>query len=215
MLSMEPRAPDRAMITALFSIPRCFPAIWPAWSRARPSTFIASTSRVSSRDRPGICSSSPRLYASPSPPPLSRAGLLEGPAGHLPELAPLVRLDEPLDLLDSGFQHIRDLLLCLLGDVLVVDSRREATDHDCADGELRRLVDELPSIVRPVVPGDLVEDLSLERAHRVLVDRPGRDSPVLDHNEGVLLTEFLQSDIPFGRDRRLERHVQVLREDHR
>src|SRR5438093_970141 len=62
--SIEPRAPERAMITALFSIPRCLPATCPARSRARPRIFIASTSSVSSRDRPGICSSSPRLYDS-------------------------------------------------------------------------------------------------------------------------------------------------------
>src|SRR5205823_1091376 len=70
--------------------------------------------------------------------------LLEGPTRHLLELASLVRFDEALDLLDGGLQGIRDLLLRLLRDVLVVNPRREATDHDRADRHLRGLVDEDP-----------------------------------------------------------------------
>src|SRR5205823_839840 len=75
--------------------------------------------------------------------------LLEGPTRHLLELASLVRFDEALDLLDGGLQGIRDLLLRLLRDVLVVNPRREATDHDRADRHLRGLVDEDPRRLPP------------------------------------------------------------------
>src|SRR3989441_1335156 len=139
--------------------------------------------------------------------------LFEGPTGHLLELAPLVRLHEVLDLLDRGLEDVRDLLLRLLRDVLVVDARREAADHDRADRHLRGSVDELPRGVRAVVPGQLVHDLALEGADRVLVDRAGRDDAVLDHDERVFLLQLLQADVAFRRDRGLERHAEVLRQD--
>src|SRR5207244_7184843 len=99
--------------------------------------------------------------------------LFEGPTGHLLELAPLVRLHEALDLLDRGPEDVRDLLLRFLGDVLVVDSGREAADHDGPDRHLRGSVDELRRGIRAVVPGRLVPNLALEGADRVLVDRAG------------------------------------------
>src|SRR5437867_3412147 len=139
--------------------------------------------------------------------------LFEGPTGHLLELAPLVRLHEVLDLLDRGLEDVRDLLLRLLRDVLVVDAGREAADHDRADRHLRGSVDELPRGIRAVVPGQLVHDLALEGADRVLVDRAGRDDAVLDHDERVFLLQLLQADVAFRRDRGLERHAEVLRQD--
>src|SRR2546428_586234 len=112
---------------------------------------------------------------------------LEGPAGHLLELAPFVGLHEVLDLLDRGLEDVRDLLLRLFRDVLVVDAGREAADHNRADRHLRGSVDELPRGVRAVVPGQLVHDLALEGADRVLVDRAGRDHAVLDYDERVFV----------------------------
>src|SRR5947209_3733683 len=139
--------------------------------------------------------------------------LLEGPSRHLLKLPALVRLHEALDLLDRHLEDVRDLFLGLLGDVFIVNAGREAPDHDRADRHLRGLVDELPRGVRAVVPRELVHDLALERADRVLVDRPRGDDPVLDHDEGVFLFQFLQADVPFRRNRRFERHAQVLRKD--
>src|SRR2546425_310971 len=139
--------------------------------------------------------------------------LFEGPTGHLLELAPLVRLHEVLYLLDRGLEDVRNLLLRFFRDVLVVDARREASDHDRADGHLRRPIDELPRGVRPVVPSQLVQDLALERADRVLVDRTGHDYAVLDDDERVFLFELLQPDVALRRNRGLERHAEVLRQD--
>src|SRR6059036_2491744 len=117
--------------------------------------------------------------------------LLEGPTGHLLELAPFVRLHEVLHLLDRGPEDVRNLLLRFFRDVLVVDAGREASDHDRADGHRRRPSDEVPRGVRPVVPSQLVQDLALERADRVLVDRTGQDYAVLDDDERVFLFELL------------------------
>src|SRR2546429_6241 len=139
--------------------------------------------------------------------------LLERPSRHLLELPALVRLHEALDLLDRHLEDVRDLFLGLLGDVFIVNAGREAPDHDRADRHLRGLVDELPRGVRAVVPRELVHDLALERADRILVDRPRGDDPVLDHDEGVFLLQLFQADVPFRRNRRFERHAQVLRKD--
>src|SRR5207247_3075331 len=75
---------------------------------------------------------------------LDLEGLLERSAGHLFQLSALVRVYEAFDLLDRGPEGVRDLLLRLLGDVLVIDARRETADHDRADRHLRPLVDEDP-----------------------------------------------------------------------
>src|SRR6266704_1253884 len=139
--------------------------------------------------------------------------LLERAPGHLLELPALVRFHEALDFLDRGLEDVRNLLLRFLGDIFVVDAGREASDHDRPDRHLRRLVDEHPRRVGPVVPGEFVDDLSLERPDRVLVDRPRADHALLDDDEGVFLLQFLQPDVAFRRDRRLERHAQIFRED--
>src|SRR5437879_13626521 len=70
-----------------------------------------------------------------------------------------------------------------------------------------------PSVVLSIIPRELVEDLSLEGADPVLVDRARHDDAILDHDEGVFLLELLQPDVPLRGDRRLERHAQVLRQD--
>src|SRR5207249_2683797 len=93
---------------------------------------------------------------------------LERSAGHLFQLSALVRVYEAFDLLDRGPEGVRDLLLRLLGDVLVIDARRETADHDRADRHLRPLVDEDPCGVRSVIPRELVEDFSFEGADPVL-----------------------------------------------
>ena len=126
--------------------------------------------------------------------------LLEGAPGHLLELPALVRFHEALDFLDRGLEDVRNLFLRLLGDVFVVDAGREASDHDRPDRHLRRLVDEHPGRVRPVVPGELVHDLSLEGTDRVLVDRPRADHALLDDDEGVFLLQLLEPDVAFRRD---------------
>src|SRR5205807_360650 len=151
--SMEPRAPDRAMITALFSIPRCFPAIWPARSRARPRIFIASTSRVSSRDRPGICSNSPRLYESTRLSTFSIAARRASEIFLFEFLQPAVplrgdrRLERHAQVLrqDRGEEgRPRPELLATLLDV----GRREVPDVDLAQDERDRLAGELALLVR-------------------------------------------------------------------
>src|SRR5438132_864081 len=120
------------------------------------------------------------------------------------------RLDEPFRLrAEVALPEVRQRA------VPVAAAQSLATDRLLSNRprHLRRLVDELPRGVRAVVPRELVHDLALERADRVLVDRPRGDDPVLDHDEGVFLFQFLQADVPFRRNRRFERHAQVLRKD--
>ncbi len=57
--SIEPRAPDWAMMTAGLSSEKCSSAMSPAASRAFPSACMMRISRVSSTVRPGRLSRSP------------------------------------------------------------------------------------------------------------------------------------------------------------
>src|SRR2546430_810463 len=179
--------------------------------RTVPSSFTLRSSRALIRRR---CMYPDRdVRATEDLHRLDLEGLLEGSAGHLFQLSALVRVHEAFDLLDRGPEGVRDLLLRLLGDVLVIDARRETADHDRADRHLRPLVDEDPCGVRSIIPRELVEDLAFEGADPVLVDRARHDDALLDHDEGVFLLEFLEPDVPLRGDRRLERHAQVLRQD--
>src|SRR5512136_1825535 len=145
---------------------------------------------------------------------LDLEGLFERPSGHLLEFATPVGLNVLLDLHLRLGHGVVYLALCLVRNVLVVDASCEPADHYRAYRELGGFVNELPRLVGTVVPGHLVQDLALECAHGLLVDRADDQLAVPYDDVRVVLALLLLARIALLAYGRLEGHVQVGRQNH-
>ena len=123
-------------------------------------------------------------------------GLLDGTSGHCLEGSVTVGLNECVHSLDTLLGEAPDLILCLWGDVLVVDTGTESVVHDGTECDPGDTVDEHACAVRTVVTCDPVENLTLAVSDSLCIDGTADELSIDDLDECVVGTVLLLTAVP-------------------